>query len=94
MTESIVHNERRHRFEILVDDEMAGYTHYRLSNGVATFDHTETAEKFAGQGMAGRLVTAAFDEIRAEGQWRIRAVCPFVMAFVQRNRSYDDLLVR
>ncbi len=93
MTESVVHNQRRSRFEILVDDELAGFAHYDLSNGVARFDHTEVSPKFNGRGLGSTLITAAFDQVRAAGAWKVRAVCPFVVTFVKRHPEYADIVV-
>ena len=93
MAETVSHNQRRSRFEIVVDDELAGFAHYDLSNGVATFDHTEVKPAFNGRGLGTTLVKAAFDQVREVGQWRIRATCPFVQTFVKRHPEYDDLVV-
>lgn len=93
MTETVQHNERRHRYEILVDGEPAGFVHYDLSNGVADFDHTEVQPRFNGRGLGTTLVRDAFDQVRAQGQWKIRASCSFVKGFVKRHPEYDDLIV-
>lgn len=93
MSETVGHNERKHRFEIMVDGELAGFAHYDLSNGVASFDHTEVQPQFNGRGLATTLVKAAFDQVRADDAWKIRAVCPFVATFVKRHPEYADLVV-
>ena len=93
MSETVVHNQGKSRYEIFVDGELAGFTHYDLSNGVARFDHTEVQPRFNGRGLGTTLVKGAFDEVRAAGQWKIRAVCPFVAIFVKRHPEYDDLVV-
>ncbi len=93
MSETVVHNQGKSRYEIFVDGELAGFTHYDLSNGVARFDHTEVQPRFNGRGLGTTLVKGAFDEVRAAGQWKIRAVCPFVAIFVKRHPEYDDLVL-
>lgn len=93
MKESVEQNERKHRFEIRADGELAGFVHYHLSNGVADFDHTEVQPRFNGRGLGTTLVRGALDQVRADGQWRIRATCPFVQIFVKRNPEYADLVV-
>ena len=93
MSETVVHNERRSRFEILVDGELAGFAHYDLSNGVARFDHTEVAPRFNGRGLGTTLVAGALAQVRTAGAWRVRAVCPFVKTFLNRHPEYDDLVV-
>jgi len=93
VSETIQHNERKSRFEIFVDDELAGIAHYDLSNGVATFDHTEVLPKFGGRGLASTLIEGAFDRVRAAGQWRVRTTCPFATAFARKHPEYADILV-
>ena len=93
MTETIQHNERKHRFEIHVDGVWAGSAHYDLSNGVATFDHTEVSAAFNGRGLGTTLVREAFDQVRAAGVWKVRARCPFVVTFVKRHPEYSDIVV-
>ena len=93
MGETVEHNARKSRFEIHVDGALAGIAHYDLSNGVADFDHTEVQPRFNGRGLGTTLVRDAFDQVRAQGQWRIRASCSFVKGFVKRHPEYDDLIV-
>lgn len=82
--------ERSH-FEITVDGEHAGLVQYVEDGGQRIFIHTETDEKFAGQGLAGTLVRGALDATRAEGL-RIAATCPYVVRFLSKNHDWDDVL--
>ncbi|HOQ53256.1 MAG TPA: GNAT family N-acetyltransferase [Micropruina sp.] len=93
MAETVSHNQRRSRFEIVVDDELAGFAHYDLSNGVATFDHTEVKPAFNGRGLGTTLVAGALDQVRQHGIWKVRATCPFVVTFLRRHPEYADLVV-
>ena len=79
--------------EIVVDDELAGFAHYDLSNGVATFDHTEVKPAFNGRGLGTTLVAGALDQVRQHGIWKVRATCPFVVTFLRRHPEYADLVV-
>ena len=56
MAESVTDNPARERYEIYVDGELAGYVRYQRSGNTITFIHTETDQKFRGQGVAARLV--------------------------------------
>ena len=93
MAETVSHNERRSRFEIVADGELAGFAHYDLSNGVATFDHTEVKPAFNGRGLGTTLVAGALDQVRRHGTWKVRATCPFVVTFLKRRPEYADLVV-
>lgn len=92
MEPELSHNDERSRFEIAVDGARAGYAHYRLIDGVAVFDHTVVDPAFEGRGLGSALVGYALAEARERG-WRIRPVCPFVVAYLARHREFDDLVV-
>src|SRR5689334_15328460 len=82
----------RHRYEITVDGEVAGYSQYRdPSPGVRAFDHTVVHERFQGRGLAGELVRAALDDARARGS-RVLPFCPYVRTFIAEHPGYADLV--
>ena len=93
MAEEVVLNEDKHRFEIRVDGQLAGFTRFHISNGVAIFDHTEVKGDYTGRGLAGHVVREALDNIRARGRIRVRPVCPYVQRFIRRHPDYADLVV-
>ncbi|MEV6771645.1 GNAT family N-acetyltransferase [Nocardia sp. NPDC051030] len=78
-------------FRISVDGERAGLTSYVDHNNQRIFFHTEIDDRFAGRGLAGRLIAAALTETRAAGK-RIVPICPFVAAYVQKHHDFDDIL--
>ena len=82
----------RNRYEISVDGEVAGFTEY-LARGENTlaFTHTQVDEKFSGQGLAGKLVTAALDDVRKQGK-ELLPYCPYVRSFVGKHPEYADLV--
>ena len=59
--------------------------------GVAVIDHTFVDDSLRGQGVAGRLVRAAADQIRAEDK-KARAVCSYARAWFDRHPEEADLL--
>ena len=81
----------RGQFEITVDGEHAGLVQYVEDTKRRIFVHTETEEKFAGQGLAGTLVRGALDQTRADGM-RIAATCPYVRKFLSKNHEWDDIV--
>jgi predicted GNAT family acetyltransferase len=84
-------NPARRRFEILIDDALAGFTAYQPRAGIVVFTHTEIEPEVSGQGVGTRLVREALDQVRARGD-RVVARCPFVAAFIDRHPEYGDLL--
>lgn len=89
---SVVNNEAGHRYEAWLGGALAGVSVYTLDDGLITFTHTEVADAFEGKGVASRLIRAALDDVRVVGARKVRPLCPFVKAFVQRHADYQDLL--
>ena len=88
----VVDEPGRHRFEIRVDGEMAGFTEYRRSHGLIAFVHTLIDPRFEGQGYGSRLITEALGEVRDAGL-AVLPFCPFVRAFIASHTSdYLDLV--
>jgi predicted GNAT family acetyltransferase len=81
------------RFEVLVGDEVAGFTEYLDMDRQRIFFHTEIDERFAQQGLAGVLVHAALTETRAEKK-RIVPVCPYVAVYLERHDEFTDVTDR
>jgi predicted GNAT family acetyltransferase len=79
------------RYEILVEDQVAGFTVYRPRGEVYTFSHTEVDEAFAGRGLASVLIKFALDDMRARGI-AVLPDCPFVRRYISRHSDYLDLV--
>lgn len=88
---SVTRNDDRSRFEATVDGELAGFSAYRLREGVIEFTHTEVDDAFEGKGVGSALVSGALDQVRAEGL-DVIATCPFVRGYIERHQEYADLL--
>ena len=84
-------NDARHRYELLVDDEVVGELIYRARDSVVTLIHTEIAPEFEGHGLGDQLVATVLDDVRASGR-RVVPICPFVVAYLRRHREYQDLV--
>lgn len=91
MANRIEHNVDQRRFEIYVDDALAGYADYVEANGVRDFGHTVTEPDFRGQGIAGQVVGAALDTTREEGL-KIVPSCSYVARYVETHPEYADLV--
>jgi predicted GNAT family acetyltransferase len=87
----IVDNPELRRYEAYLDDELAGFSDYRLAPGRVVFTHTEVDPRYGGRGIGSHLVRAELDESRRRGL-KVTPVCPFVRAFMRRHADYHDLL--
>jgi uncharacterized protein len=90
MTEIVVNNKTRHRYELAVEGHIAA-TYYSLADGVITFIHTEVPPELGGRGVASTLIRGALDQVRADGL-KVIAQCPVVKAFIDKHADYQDLL--
>ncbi|MGB2569035.1 GNAT family N-acetyltransferase [Micromonospora citrea] len=85
-------NPAKHRFEILVDGALAGFTAYLPRGEVRVFTHTEVRPAYQDMGVGAALVRATLDQVR-EQEGRVVPRCPFVRAFIERHPEYADLVV-
>ncbi|WP_230416652.1 GNAT family N-acetyltransferase [Micromonospora tarapacensis] len=81
----------KHRYEILVDDALAGFTAYLLRGEVLVFTHTEVDPGYQNMGVGSALMRGTLDQVRAQGG-RVVPQCPFMAAFIERHPEYADLV--
>lgn len=79
------------RFEIRAAGELAGFVQYQLRGNELALTHTQTDDRFRGQGVGGRLVQAALDEARARNL-AVLPYCPFVKSWITGHREYAGLV--
>ncbi|GGC52808.1 N-acetyltransferase [Hoyosella rhizosphaerae] len=91
MATEVKHNTEQTRFEIWVDDEMAGFTEYKPRGEQRAFIHTEIADKFGGKGLAMQVIREALDATREEGL-QLLPYCPAVRKFLTKNADYVALV--
>lgn len=83
-----VRNEEAHRYELLLDGELAGYAEYRTHPGRIVFTHTIVFPGHEGQGLGSALVEHVLDDAVARGE-RIVPYCPFIAAYLKRHEGYE-----
>jgi uncharacterized protein len=81
-----------HRYEASVGGELAGFAEYHDRAGTRVFVHTEVLDAYEGEGVGSALARGALDDVAAAGR-RVKAVCPFIAAYIQRHPAYEGLLV-
>ncbi len=95
MTDGVIED---HRFEQEFVTELDGHRaiaayQFDENEGVITFTHTIVPHAIEGRGVASRLIRFALDSARDRGL-RVRPLCPFVRAFIERHPEYRDLLAK
>ena len=58
---------------------------------MVAFVHTEVDEQFQGRGVGDQLIRYALEDARARGL-AVLPFCPFVKAFIERNREFEALV--
>jgi predicted GNAT family acetyltransferase len=81
----------RSRYEISVGDELVGRADYVERGEQVVLPHTEIDARFQDQGLAGILVAAVLDDVRASGR-RVVPECSYVAAFIRQHPDYADLV--
>ena len=84
------HNAAHHRFEAGAEPHPAIIV-YRLKDGVVDMVHTEVPEQYQGQGLAGKLATAALEWARASGL-KVIPSCPYVSNYIGKHPEFADLV--
>lgn len=84
---TVENNEAAHRYEVMVDGELAGLTTYLCQDDRVVFDHAEVYPRFEGHGIGGALAGAALSDVIAQGKV-ITPVCPFIVDYLARHPAY------
>jgi predicted GNAT family acetyltransferase len=79
------------RYVIAINETDAGFLEYFDQGARRVFLHTEVSPEFGGRGLAGQLVRAALDDVRAQGK-RLVNFCPYVKGFLEKNHDWDEIV--
>jgi predicted GNAT family acetyltransferase len=88
---AVTDNPAAARYELHVDDALAGFVNYRLTERAIALLHAEVNPELERRGLGSRLVAETLDDARARGL-TVHPVCPFVVAFIERHPEYADLV--
>ena len=91
MDVQVTDNPEQAQYEIRADGELAGFVQYHLRNGVIALVHTETDDRFRGQGLGGRLIQSTLDSVR-ERHLTVIPTCPFTRRWIADHPEYKDLV--
>lgn len=84
-------NPDEKRYDIHVDEALAGFAEYRVRPGLLAFIHTEIDPSFEGQGLGGKLVGFALEDARAR-ELAVLPFCPFVNEYIRRHPEFVELV--
>ena len=87
---NVVMNEKAHRFEVSLGDEVA-FADYVLLHDALVLPHTLVPDAFAGKGVGGLLAKAALTYAREHGL-KVKPVCPFIADYIARHPAWADLV--
>ena len=87
----VADNPGQTQYEIRADGDLAAVVKYHLRDGVIALLHTQTDDRFRGQGLAGRLVQATLDSAR-ERHLQVLPYCPYVLGWIGDHPGYADLV--
>jgi predicted GNAT family acetyltransferase len=93
MSIEVRQDEAQGKFYAEVDGEEAMIEYEKRGDGVYDLVHTFVPPHQRGKGVAEELARQTLDRIRGEGAHIIPS-CPYVHAFVERHREYQDLVSR
>jgi uncharacterized protein len=78
-------------YEAVVDGEVVGMVAFQAAGDRRILTHTVVEPHHRNQGIAGHLIQATLDDIRARHQ-TITIICPLVAGFVRTHPEYEDLI--
>jgi uncharacterized protein len=94
MTESaprVVDSPEVGRFEVLLDEHVAGFAEYQRNGNIVSFTHTVIDPGFEGRGLGSVLARGALDAAGRAGH-SVLPFCLFIRGYIQRHPAYLDLV--
>lgn len=90
----VADNPELSRYEAAVDGKVAGFVEYRATDGAVILVHTEVDDAYEGQGVGSALARAVLDDLLDRSDRRVKVVCPFIKAWLERHPDYQERLDR
>jgi predicted GNAT family acetyltransferase len=87
---SPIHHDLAGRRFVVVRDGHEARLEYERAGDTLAITHTFVPAAIGGRGVAGDLVRAALEFVRAQGL-RVRPACSYADAWMRRHPGYDDL---
>jgi len=87
----VTDNAEQNRFELIEEGKMA-YADYRFEGEVLVIPYVFADPALRGKGTSGRLMEGMLEIVR-ERNLKIKPVCSYAVAYLNRHSEYQDLLV-
>jgi uncharacterized protein len=84
-------NIDKRRFELRIDEEVAGFADYRVRDGILVIVHSEIDPAHRGEGLGGTLAAQTLLQLRERGERAVMA-CPFFARYVAGHPEWSDVV--
>ena len=92
MDNSVINNPAEHRFQMALGGDDIAAAYYQIDEkGNVVLTHTEVPYEYSGQGLATKLATGVFDQLRASGRKAVLK-CSFMVRFFATHPQYADVV--
>ena len=91
MESAIQKNPEQSRYELVVDDTVAGVVEYVEKDDYIELTHTEVDPSHEGEGLGSQLAGAVLDSLRNDNR-SVLPSCPFIKKYLQRHSEYVELV--
>ena len=88
-TLEVINNLAEKRFELWIDGQLSKLD-YTIDDDTIMMTHVGVPNEFRGQGLAGVITKVALEYAKAKSL-RVIPVCPYVLAYIRRNKQYLEL---
>lgn len=89
MEYQIEHNEAASRFEVRIEGKLSLVDYIKQEN-VLVVTHTGVPAELEGRGIAAALTKALLEYARGNNL-KVKPVCPYTKAYIQKHSEYSDL---
>src|SRR5579863_4361090 len=90
MTNTVIDNPARSRYELALDGGVA-FVDYQRAGNLRVLTHSEVPPALRGRGIGAELVAGALRLAREQGV-RVKPRCSYVAQFIEQHPQYHDLL--
>jgi uncharacterized protein len=91
METAVRNNTEQSRYELMVEDAVAGVVEYREDGDQVELTHTEVDPSYEGEGIGSHLARAVLDNLRNEERSLIPS-CRFINGYLKRHPEFAELV--